>query len=192
MLRDPKVLPEVRNRPLLSREYFSHSKFQILRKSNKGIFLSFLSASSDVLMRLSWSLRNGIGGWCDIVLDLNSIQISKFMVPAYGFVIHLISHRYLWNSHVKLQLHQSEPNPHPQPPYQASAWFYRNHIALNLFGLSFYEWKHVFLTTINVWESTSDHCLPNAWPKRNRLDILVNSTLDNAFWLVHAMFRSIL
>ena len=30
VLRDPKVLPEVRNRPLLVRELVSHSNFEIL------------------------------------------------------------------------------------------------------------------------------------------------------------------
>ena len=38
MLRDQKMLPEIPNRPLLHREYFGHSDFNILSEFSEGIF----------------------------------------------------------------------------------------------------------------------------------------------------------
>ena len=49
VLRDQKVLPEVRNEPLLLREIISHSTFEIPSKSNSGTF-AFLYSTSDILI----------------------------------------------------------------------------------------------------------------------------------------------
>ena len=56
MLWDQKVLPEVRNRPLLPRDFFSHSTFRNSCKSSRGTF-GFTHPMSDIHIRPGWSLR---------------------------------------------------------------------------------------------------------------------------------------
>ena len=56
VLRDQKVFPEVRNRPLLPRDFFSHSTFRNSCKSSRGTF-GFTHPMSDIHIRPGWSLR---------------------------------------------------------------------------------------------------------------------------------------
>ena len=57
VVRDQKVLPEVRNRPLLPRDFCRHSTFRICSWSGRGIF-GFTHPISDIPMTPSWSLRS--------------------------------------------------------------------------------------------------------------------------------------
>ena len=57
MLQDQKVLPDVRNRPLLLRELFSSSTFKNCYESNRGSF-RFTHSISDIPMTPSCSLRS--------------------------------------------------------------------------------------------------------------------------------------
>ena len=61
VLRDEKVLPEVRNRPLLPRVFFSYSTFEILSESSRGTF-RLIHSISDIPMRSSCSLKS-FRGW---------------------------------------------------------------------------------------------------------------------------------
>ena len=57
VVRDQKVLPEVRNRPLLPRDFCRHSTFHFLSWSGTGMF-GFTHPISDIPMTPSWSLRS--------------------------------------------------------------------------------------------------------------------------------------
>ena len=88
VLRERKVLPEVRNRLLLLREFFSFSIFKKCYESNTGTF-RLTHSISDIPMTPSCSLRSfGIGGWC--VVSCMSVQISKFTVQAYEYAIRYV------------------------------------------------------------------------------------------------------
>ena len=57
VLRDQKVLPEVRNRSLLVRDLVSYSNSEILLQSNRWTY-SFIPSISDIPISLSCSLRS--------------------------------------------------------------------------------------------------------------------------------------
>ena len=57
VLRDQKVLPEVRNRSLLVRDLVSYSNSEILLQSNRRTY-SFIPSISDIPISLSCSLRS--------------------------------------------------------------------------------------------------------------------------------------
>ena len=57
VLRDQKVLPEVRNRPLLLREFSTFQSSKNWYESNRGSF-RFTYSISDIPMTPSWSLRS--------------------------------------------------------------------------------------------------------------------------------------
>ena len=57
VLRDQKVLPEVRNRSLLVRDLVSYSNSEMLLQSNRWTY-SFIPSISDIPISLSCSLRS--------------------------------------------------------------------------------------------------------------------------------------
>ena len=108
VVRDQKVFPEVRNRPLLPRDFFSHSTFRNSCKSSRGTF-GFTHPMSDIHIRPGWSLRrfrnrrllcselhietdfeiyaSGIGV-CIYVIQSNPIQSNPFQCNLIQSITH--------------------------------------------------------------------------------------------------------
>ena len=91
VLRDQKVLPEVRNRPLLPRENF---KFGTVKKWLRIQYGNPPFHHFNVRYTYGSKLQfeKLLGGWC--VVSCKSIQFPKFTVQAQGYAIkHVTVHK---------------------------------------------------------------------------------------------------
>ena len=119
VLRDQKVLPEVRNRSLF----------------NKGFGQLFELGNSSLI----WSVNLQFHSFNIRYTHESKLQLEKFFELEVGefWVTSRYTFRNLWFHHrgtnfgmlhtlmPTIQCRNSRTNPHPQPPYQASAWSYR-------------------------------------------------------------------
>ena len=88
VVRDQKVLPEVRNRPLLPRDFCRHSTFQFFSWSGRGIF-GFTHPISDVPMTPSWSLRS-FRNWRLVSSELHIETDFEIYGSSIGVCIYVI------------------------------------------------------------------------------------------------------
>ena len=122
MLRDQKVLPEVRNRSLFSKGF---GQLFELRNSSliQSVNLQFHSLKSDIPISLSCSLRSSSNRR---LVNSESHLDTRFEI--YGSTIgvrNLVCYEPFCQQFNAATMPQFNKNPHPQPPYQASAWSYR-------------------------------------------------------------------
>ena len=129
MLRDERVLPEVRNRPLLPRVFFSYSTFEILSESSRGTF-RLIHSISDISMRSSCSLKS-FRGWglacfephLDTDFEIYGSSIGVCNIPYFIPLCLNRKFRICISNQIKqiksFAIPTIQNNPFSQPPYQA-------------------------------------------------------------------------
>ena len=92
VLRDQKVLPEVRNRPLLPRENFKSRTVKKWLRIQQGNH-PFHHFNIRYTYGSKLQLEKLLGGWC--VVSCQSIQFPKFKVQAQGYAIRCSMQHYI-------------------------------------------------------------------------------------------------
>ena len=126
VLRDQKVLPEVRNRPLLPRVFSSHPI----------LWNTFWNTIWNTCQIFSWNTSwNTVWYtiWSALWITSRTISWNISWTTFWNTssnTSRIISWNTIWNTIWNTFLHTVwkntiQINPHPQPPYQASAWSYR-------------------------------------------------------------------
>ena len=114
VLRDQKVFPEVRNRPLLPRDFFSNSTFRNSCKSSRGTF-GFTHPMSDIHIRPGWSLRR-FRNWRLVCSELRIRPDFQIYGSSIGVCNYVIQSHPVQSDPIHSNIIQSNPiqsNPIP-------------------------------------------------------------------------------